>query len=192
MKTIILFICLLFLPASTGFADCPVPMNSAFNQGDQDRAISVLGAYFVCSAGDPGNDQSPCNTFAGRGLEAIYNVTDFKTATGYMLANQILDFVSHSDAWHKIGPVLDADNNLCAQAAVNQGHPTVAVSPGDPHGHIAMAIPGLPVQASKWNILTVNSASFLYNKPAQSYLGGPLSGAWKKEDAVNAVFYFRD
>src|ERR1700722_1318934 len=106
-KTFILLCCGVIMYSSEILADCPVPMNSAFNQADQDHAISVLGAYFVCTAGDPGNDQSPCNTFAGRGLEAIYNITDLKTQTGYMTANQIYDFVAGSGAWHEIGGILD-------------------------------------------------------------------------------------
>lgn len=60
-------------------AQCPVPPANTPSAAAKQLAISRLGQFLKCEANDPLNDQSPCNTFASRGLEAIYGVKDFKS-----------------------------------------------------------------------------------------------------------------
>ena len=137
------------------------------------------------------NDQSPCNTFAARGLESIYRVSDFKTATGYFSANAIWDYVNASSDWVSLGGVFNEDNNLCAQAMANQAAPVIAVRKAPGNGHIALVIPGDPERSGSWNMLAAYSASFLFHHPDQAYVGGPLSKAYTKDDAKTAVFFYR-
>lgn len=174
-------------------AACPVPPVNVPSEDAKKLAINKLGQLLVCSEDDPLNDQSPCNTFASKGLEAIYGVIDFKTApNAHMSANQIADKVSVDGKWKLIGPVLDDQNALCAQAASNSAYPVVAVMKGKDHGHIALVIPGEPKQASSWgNKLAVNSASFFLGKPSQVYINGPLNKAFGQTNAEKAVFYYR-
>jgi hypothetical protein len=172
-------------------AACPVPVTSKPTDTSGQLAISKLSQLLVCSQNDPMNDQSPCNTFAGRGLEAIYSVSDFKTATGFLSANAIWDYVSASGNWVSLGEVYNEDNNLCAQAMANQAVPVIAVMKASGHGHIALVIPGDPGKSGTWNMLVAYSASFLYNHPEKAYVGGLLSKAYQPDDAKKAVFFYR-
>ncbi len=47
-------------------------------RGQLEAMLAEGGVGRLQRAGDPLNDQSPCNTFAGRGLESIYSVTEFQ------------------------------------------------------------------------------------------------------------------
>jgi hypothetical protein len=154
-------------------------------------AISKLSRLLTCSADDPLNDQSPCNTFASRGLESIYSVSDFKKGTGYLSANGIWDFVTASSRWVLVGGVFDQDNNLCAQALANRAYPVIAVMKASGHGHIALVIPGAAEKSPKWNMIAAYSASFLYEHPESAYVGGLLSKAFGPENAKNAKFFYR-
>ena len=182
--SILVFIC-------SAKAACPIPVTSKPTDTSGQLAISKLAPMLVCSPDDP-KEQSPCNVFAGRGLESIYGVTDFKTATGYLSANAIWDNVNASSDWVSLGGVFDEDNNLCAQAVAYQAVPVIAVMKAPGHGHIALVIPGDPQQSGKWNMLAAHSASFLYNHPEKAYVGGPLSMAFQPPDAKNAVFFYRN
>jgi hypothetical protein len=177
----------------TAIAACPVPVPVQSTQSDAAKKlpISKLNQFLKCDASDPVNDQSPCNTFAGKGLEALYGVNDFKTPTGYLSANQIADFVASSDHWVALGAVFDEDNNICAQATANQGYPVIAVMKGTVHGHVAMVLPGELARSGTWGFLAANSASFLFEHPDKVYVSGPLSKAFGPDNAKNATFYYR-
>jgi hypothetical protein len=179
---------------TVAFADCPVPPANVPSESAKKLAISKLSQFLTCSEDDPLNDQSPCNTFAGKGLEAIYGVNDFKTGPmTYMSANEIADTVAAGGAWKLIGALLDDQNALCAQAASNAAYPVIAVMRGNTHGHIALVIPGEPKQAPTWgNRLAANSASFFLGKPSQVYINGPLSKAFGSDNAARAKYYYRN
>jgi hypothetical protein len=172
-------------------------MNGDFNQSDHDHFVDILSPVLQCSGDDPNNDKALCNVFAGKALEAFYGNTDFKTDDGYMQAEGMFEAMQTSQHWHENGSILDQDANLCAQALVNQGHPTLAImaapAPGK-HGHVAVIIPGVPLNAPNFGIQSADSASFLMGNPAGSYVDGPLSKSFLKSngDAGNAFFYYRD
>ncbi len=171
---------------------CPIPVDAVETTAAKMLPIKKLFELMTCSATDPINDKSPCNTFAGRGLQAIYHVSDFQDGRGgYLSANQISDFVAKSAAWHSLGGVLDAGNNLCAQTLANHAHPVVAVLKKSVHGHVALILPGTVAMSTSWGMAAANSASFLFEKPAKSYIDGPLSKSLQKEDAQNASFFYR-
>jgi hypothetical protein len=153
--------------------------------------ISKLSQLLVCSEDDPMNDQSPCNTFAGRGLSAIYSINDFQTDSGYLDANHIVDYVRGSDNWVSVGPVFDADNNLCAQALANKAYPVIAVMQAADHGHIALVLPGEVTQSTTWGFPAAFSASFMLGHPESAYVGGPLSKAFGVDNAKQAEFFYR-
>ncbi len=184
-QTLLVTTSLLLLGAA--HAACPVPPANTPSEAAKKLAIGKLSQFLACSADDPINDQSPCNTFASKAMEAIYGVTDFKTgASTHMSANQIADKVAAGGRWKLIGPVLDNDNALCAQAASNAAYPVVAVMKATNHGHIALVIPGEPKQAPTWNnTLAPNSASFFYQEPQKVYINGG------KVNAAKALYYYR-
>jgi len=191
MKRTALTVFALITSYNLGYCDCPVELSSKITDVARDLAINKLSQYFVCSEADAENDKAPCNTFAGRGLESIYSVSDFKTPTGYLSANAIWDFVHSSDKWVSLGNVYNEDNNLCAQAVANQGNPVIAVMHHPDHGHIVLVIPGDAGKSPKWNMLVAYSAGFLYHHPEQAYVGKLLSFGYQPDDAKTAEFFYR-
>lgn len=183
----------LVIVSSWSFAACPVAPANVPSEDTKKLAIGKLSEFLACSEDDPINDQSPCNTFASKGLEAIYGVTDFKgTSNTHLSANQIYDKVAAAGNWKLIGSVLNDNNALCAQAAANSALPVIAVMKGTRHGHIALVIPGEPSKAPSWgNKLAPNSASFFYEKPKNTYVNGPLSKAYGPANAASASYYYR-
>lgn len=176
----------------SSWGTCPVPPANVPSEDAKKLAVNKLSQLLACSADDPLNDQSPCNTFASKGLESIYGVTDFKSGPqSYMSANQIADAVAGGGLWKPIGPLLDDDNALCAQAASNAALPVIAVMKATGHGHIALVIPGEPQHSASWGKLAPNSASFLLGKPDKAYVNGPLSKAFRQGDAAKATYYYR-
>ena len=109
--------------ATVAHAQCPVSPTNTPSSAANSLAVSRLGQFLKCDAGDPLNDQSPCNTFASRGLEAIYGITDFKSGSKrHQSANQMWETVSAAGTkWTRLGTVFDEANNLCAQSAANAG-----------------------------------------------------------------------
>jgi hypothetical protein len=175
-------------------AQCPVPAANTPSSAAEQLAITKLGQFLKCEANDPLNDQSPCNTFASRGLESIYGVKDFKSgASTHQAANEMWNTVSASGTkWLKLGGILDEQNNLCAQSMANAGWPVIALLKGTSHGHVALVIPGEPQKSDSWGMLAANSASFFLDKPASAYLNKPLSKAFGTASAQTAAFFYRN
>lgn len=184
----------LFAQFSTAeaYSSCPVALINTPSDAARKLSISKLGQFMQCESNDPINDASPCNTFASRGLEAVYGVTDFKRGLGHLSANQIADkVIANGSRWTVIGAILDENNNLCAQSLANSGFPVIAVKKGSPHGHVALVIPGEPMKSASWNMLVSNSASFLIGKPETAYVSKPLSNAFSKNSTPGAKFFWR-
>lgn len=194
MKNIILSI-MVITTSSIAVAQCPVPPANTPSTAAKQLAISRLGQFLKCEANDPLNDQSPCNTFASRGLEAIYGVKDFKSGEKtHQSANQMWDSVNDPRSrWLKLGSVFDEQNNLCVQSIANNGWPVIALlQTSIGHGHVALVIPGEPQKSSSWGILAANSASFFLGKPVSAYLNMPLSNAFGAANAQKASFFYRN
>ena len=180
---------------------CPVPPANTPSRQQLDLVIKKLGEFMKCEVGNKTNDLSPCNTFASRGLEAIYGVKDFKTGkSSHQSANDMWKKVHEENSrWQKIGAVLDQQNNLCAQSVANAGWPVIALRYREGHGHVALVIPGELKDSGTWGMKTANSASFflrqtpeeIYSK-SQGYLDKALSAAFTKEDAKDVVFFYRN
>lgn len=192
MKELLLSVVLVIAPAVAS-AQCPLPPANTPSAAAKQLAISKLGQFLKCEANDPLNDQSPCNTFASRGLEAIYGVIDFKVGEkSHQAANAMSESVNGpTSKWVKLGGVFDEQNNLCAQSVANAGWPVIALLKAAGHGHVALVIPGEPQKSGSWGFLAANSASFFLGRPASVYLNQPLSSAFGVADARNAIFYYR-
>lgn len=174
-------------------ANCPVSPVNIPSANAEKVMVSKLGQFLKCDTNDPLNDQSPCNTFASRGLEAMYGVDDFKLGeNSYQSANQMWAFVNSPDSkWQKLGQVFNEQNNLCAQSMVNTGWPVIALLQASGHGHVALVIPGEVQSSSSWGMLVANSASFFLNKVDSVYLSKPLSNAFGVDSAQKAIFFYR-
>lgn len=187
--------CVVMMIATSGItkASCPIPPANIPSTNAEKLAISKLGQFLKCDINDPLNDQSPCNTFASRGLEAIYGVDDFKLGENrYQSANQIWDYVNSSASqWQKLGGIFNEQNNLCAQSLANSGWPVIALLKAPSHGHVALIIPGELQKSNSWGMLVANSASFFLNKVDSSYLSKPLSNAFSVDSAQQAIFFYR-
>jgi len=190
----IMLIVVAIAASGTAAAQCPVPPANTPSPAANQLAVSRLGQFLKCEANDPLNDQSPCNTFASRGLESIYGVTDFKSEnTSHQSANQIWNTVNAPGSkWVKLGGAFDEQNNLCAQSMANNGWPVIALLKATGHEHVALVIPGEPQRSNSWGILAANSASFFLDKPASAYLNKPLSSAFDAASAQKAAFFYRN
>jgi hypothetical protein len=174
-------------------AQCPVPPANTPSASAKQLTISKLGQFLKCDANDPLNDQSPCNTFASRGLESIYGIKEFKSGEqSHQSANQMWDTANASGSkWVKLGGVFNEQNNLCAQSMANTGWPVIALLKASGHGHVALIIPGEPQKSGTWSMLAANSASFFLDDPDSAYLNKPLSNAFGNANAQNASFFYR-
>ncbi|HDI8306227.1 TPA: hypothetical protein PPD39_001871 [Acinetobacter baumannii] len=188
------FCCVMTIPIiGIAEANCPVsPVNTPSTNAEK-LTVSKLGQFLKCDPGDPLNDQTPCNTFASRGLEAIYGVDDFKLGkNSYQSANQMWAFVNSPDSqWQKLGQVFNEQNNLCAQSMANTGWPVIALLKEPDHGHVALVIPGQVQSSGSWGMLVANSASFSLNDINHVYLSKPLSKAFNANKAQKAMFFYR-
>lgn len=193
MKEIV-FSVLAIAAAGVAAAQCPLPPANTPSAEAKQLAISKLGQFMKCEADNPLNDQSPCNTFASRGLESIYGVKDFKSGEKtHQTANQMWNTVNAPGSkWRKLGGVFDEQNNLCAQSMANAGWPVIAILNASGHGHVALVIPGEPQKSGSWGMLVVNSASFFLGKPGSAYLNKPLSNAFAAANAQKASFFYRN
>lgn len=193
MKEIVLSV-VAIVATGVASAQCPVPPANTPSAAAMQLAISRLGQFLKCETNNPLNDQSPCNTFASRGLEAIYGVKDFKSGeTTHQTASQMWNTVNGPGSkWMKLGAVFDEQNNLCAQSMANAGWPVIALLNASGHGHVALVIPGEPQRSGSWGMLTVNSASFFLDKPASVYLNKPLNNAFGAASAQRAWFFYRN
>ena len=192
MKRFVLSIMAL-VAAGAAAAQCPVPLANTPSASAEQLAVSRLAQFLKCDPVDPLNDQSPCNTFASRGLQSIYGVKDFMLGgSTFQSANQMWDTVNaQGSKWLRLGSVFDEQNNLCAQSLANAGWPVIALLKAAGHGHVALVIPGEPQQSASWRMFAANSASFFLGKPASAYLNKPLSFAFDTAHAQDASFFFR-
>ncbi len=176
------------------YSGCPVAPANTSSDNAKNSYIKSLSGLIKCEESLPANDKSPCNFFVARGLSQIWHVEDFGKDDGpFLTANQIWDKVNSGNTnWKKLGPVLDEDNNLCAQSMANGGWAVIAVMKVEGGtGHVALVIPGDPKQSAAWGMLAANSASFRLNDPKASYVDKILSSSFGKENAKRAVFFYR-
>jgi hypothetical protein len=131
------------------------------------------------------SDQTACNWFLARGLEAAYGYKDFTPErSGWKTANEIATFVSSSPRWEKLGTASNQSALKKAAAIAAAGHAVIATQRGDPHGHVALILPG-PLSASgSWALQTPNSASFFIGRSDRSYVGCKLSYAFQNPSGV--------
>ena len=130
------------------------------------------------------NDPVACNVFVARAGEGIYGVTDFKQANGtYMPANMIMDVVKSNNAWSKLGTA-DSQTVLNDAAAGAQDHFIIAVMSDQPHGHVALALPGAPLKSDAWNLKVPNPASAFLGKVSKAYVFCRLALAFQEPAKV--------
>lgn len=158
-----------------------------------DKLAQVLAQYQTCDMAGHENTPTACNVFLARALETVYGINDFRDpndSSQYLEADMIFVAVQDSSKWQEIGTA-DQDAALVqAKGLADSSVPVIAVQFGNPHGHVALILPG-DFSTTSWGSHTPNSASFFLNRPiADSYVGLPLSKAWKKADR-SSVHLFR-
>ena len=130
-------------------------------------------------------DAAACNWFVGRGLQAGFGVNDFTPqGKGWKNANAINDYVATSPEWILLGSASEQSVLKAAGEAASEGSAVIAVSRGNPNGHVALILGG-PLSASGvWDRQVPNSASFFLSKPQSSYVGCKLSYAFTAPNGV--------
>lgn len=148
---------------------------------------SQLMGYFTCI--DDPNDPVACNVFVARAAEGTYGVTDFKQADGtYMPANTIMNVVKSNAAWSKLGSA-NSQSVLNDAAAGAQDHFIIAVMSDQPHGHVAIVLPGVPQPSGTWKLSAPNSASAFLGNVSKAYVFCRLS--WAFQDPAKVEIWWR-
>jgi hypothetical protein len=153
----------------------------------------MLNQFMSCK--DPIDDQSPCNYFLARALKRIYNISDFDQPGKpgqYLSANQIGTYLAVSGKWTKLGIASDQNALNQAKGYADVKKAIVASMQAQPNDHVAIILPGPLSLSSSWKLKVPNSASFFLKKPQNSYVGKPLSFAFKSEDTGSVAIYGRN
>ncbi len=139
---------------------------------------------------------SPCNVFLAKALKLLFGIADFElpgVPDEFLVANDIARYVAnHPDEWTLLGPASSQGALDRAQTYANLNAPVIAVYVSDPHGHVAVVLPGSLEYSGHWNMHAPNSASVFLNKPHKSYVGLRLSNAFQASDLPKVKLYMRN
>lgn len=183
-RFVITGICLLY--ATIGFSQTK-------NSNWKKDLETSLYQFMLCD--DPLDDISPCNIFVGESLKVVYQIDDFfsEEKQRYLLANEIFDFLSDSNAWTLLGKGDSQEALIEAQGYANLGKAIVAVMKSETgSGHVALVLPGELGYSGNWGLNVPNSASFFLKNPNKSYIGKKLSFAFPSTDKGQVYLYGRN
>jgi hypothetical protein len=141
------------------------------------------------------DNTSPCNVFLAKALKLLFGIADFELPglpDEFLVANDIARYVAaHPDQWTLLGSASSQMALDRAQTYANLNAPVIAVYVSDPHGHVAVVLPGSLQYSGQWNLHAPNSASVFLNKPHKSYVGLRLSNAFQVSDLPKVKLYTR-
>ena len=141
----------------------------------------------------PVANTDPCSFITSRAIKAVYGISDFEItgqSNWFMSASGIINFVSESADWTDLGNANNQEALSKAQEAANAGKATLAILMEKPQGHVVVILPGKLTPSGKWGVSVPNSASFFLNVPKLSYVGKPLSYAFK--ESANVEIFSRN
>jgi len=178
--------------------DCMKVDNGLWSSPREVASRDSLMPLLACPAGTDKDtmlqvDAVACNWFVARAAEKLFGATDFTpNENGHWLnANEIAQYVgSHGARWTKIG---NADSQAALDAgaqAATDGQLVIAVKIGDPHGHVALLLPGKPKESGKWKsvvgaaLRVPASAAFSLDHVESAYVGCRLSAAFSNPAIV--------
>jgi hypothetical protein len=118
-------------------------------------------------------------------MKRVYGVDDFFRSGAPISASDIAAYVAVDSKWTRLGSCDKQYDLDQAQGYANLKKPVVAVYSAQPHGHVALVLPGSTSNSMTWGLKVPNSASFPLDNPKDAYVGGPLSKAFgpdKKSD----------
>ena len=179
-------------------AGCMDTDNQFWRGSDPDGNYGKLMQIMACPADadrDTGHqvDAVACNYFVAKGLQELYSVSDFIPSSNngrWLTANEIANYVrTHSDRWTLLGNADKQQVLSDAAAGAAQRQPTIAVMKGDPHGHVAIILPGALHRSGNWKLNVPNSAAFSLDNVNKAYVFCRLSFAFS--DPAQVEIYFR-
>lgn len=139
-----------------------------------------------------------CNVFLPRALKRLFDIDAFTTNEigHYLSANAIAKALVTDGDWESLGTAEKEANRVAAQNAANSKRAVIAVwnntrikSPdGLYHGHVALIIPGKAIETG-WGKNVPNTASFVMGVPDKSFIGKPMSQAFRKDSQSEVAFY---
>ena len=140
--------------------------------------------------------RSPCNVFLAKALKLLFGIADFELPglpDGFLAANEIARYVAtHPEEWTLLGSASSQGALDKAQTYANLNTPVIAVYVSDPHGHVAVVLPGSLEYSVQWNLHAPNSASGFLDRPHKSYVGLRLSNAFQASDLPKVKLYTRN
>lgn len=199
MKRTCLAISFLLTSATTSLAGCMDTDNAMWSSAEEQATRDQLMELMACPVESDTLtasqiDQVACNWFVAEALHRLYGVEDFTDSTNghWLTANEIADYVRSNDNWSDLGPANSQSVLEDAAQGAGNGQPVIAVLAGDPHGHVAIILPGALKTATKapWGdgsggqLKVPNSAAFSLNNVSVAYVGCRLSAAFSDPAGV--------
>lgn len=138
----------------------------------------------VATCQPPVTDGNPCSQITSKAVKAVYGIDDFDDGGAMMPMSKIDEYVAGSSEWTMLGTADNQEALNKAQDAANAGKATLAILKEEPQGHVVIILPGKLTPSGKWGLSAPNSASFFLNVPRLSYVGKPMSYAFKVPGVV--------
>ena len=167
---------------------------SSSNKGTYDKLMSLMACPAEIDS-DTGRqiDAVACNYFVSVALQRLYSISDFTPAANggkWLNANQIAEYVrAHPDVWSDLGSGDSQQTLSDAEAGAELNQPTIAIMKGNPHGHVAIILPGKLQPSTTWGLNVPNSAAFSLNNVSKAYVFCRLSAAFS--DPKQVEIYWR-
>lgn len=191
-------LCLLMLHwTATASAGCMDTDNRLWLSPSSDRTTyDRLMQLMACPADvdkDEGRqiDHVACNWFVAKALDTLYGVKDFGPSVNgrWLNANEIVAWVtSHPKLWTRLGNAADQATLDEAAAGAGNGQPVIATMVDDPHGHVAIILPGAVQNSTTWGMMVPNSAGFSLDHVGNAYVYCRLSATFSDRNQVNIYF----
>ncbi|MCI5055718.1 MAG: hypothetical protein MRY83_06395 [Flavobacteriales bacterium] len=148
----------------------------------------VIQEFQKCK--ENGGDKTRCKEYVSKAICGFYEITDFVKKDlpgGYLPYDDLLDYVSSSDSWEKLGRASKQSVLDEAQKRSNAMQATIAINDKEGSRNVAILVPGELTKSTSWKLNCPSVAMLFPNKPEKSFVGKTLNYAWSKPD--NIVIY---
>ena len=168
--------------------------NTKPNNNWSDLLENSVKEFIDCKESNP-NTIIPCSKYVGLALKEVYKTNDFylQTEKRYMTNSEIADYLQKNEKWKLLGKAYDQKVLEEAQNIANANRPVMAIYVNSENiCHTAIVLPGELKLSGTWGFKVPNSVSFFFNEPENSYVGKPLSYAFRRDMIMQVLIYGRD
>lgn len=141
-------------------------------------------------------DKTDCQTYTAKTIRQVYNINDFYSTSSKsdMTPYEMMEFVSTSSKWTKLGQAYQREVISKAQELTNAGKVVLVIlkgsSPAD--AHVSLVLPGDLQTSGSWGMKVPNVAAFFTHNPTNSFVNKSISYAYTKGMMLQLEVYTRD